>query len=159
MKKRFVLVILFVLLVGFSASRMDAENKGMDFYLHAGVMTDDSFSFDPLLWTAGVNLDFHLGDFLVLSPEAHIIVHKFDFDPLWLAPGCLLNIKLQSFFVGGGLTKWFLIGDGYELSTDVALKLNAGFTGENFKLTAYAVMDFDNLFKDMIVGATFAIKF
>jgi hypothetical protein len=159
MKKKCVLTLVLVLLVFFSVSKLEAENKGMDFYLHAGVMTDDSFSFDPFLWTAGVNLDFHLGDFLMLSPEVHIVVHKFEFDPLWLAPGCLLNVKLQSFFVGGGLTKWFIIGDGYELSTDVALKLNVGFMGENFKLTAYAVMDFDSIFSNMVVGATFAIKF
>jgi hypothetical protein len=159
MKKKFVLMIVLVLLVCFSVSKLEAENKGMDFYLHAGVMTDDSFSFDPFLWTAGANMDFHLGDMFMLSPEVHIIVHKFKFDPLWLAPGCLLNVKLESFFFGGGLTKWFIIGDGYELTTDIALKLNAGFTGDNFKLTAYAVMDFDSIFKNMVVGATFAIKF
>ena len=152
-------VLVFVLLLSFSASNLEAKSSGMDIFVNAGVVTDDSLSFNPFIWTAGITMDFHLGDYLMLSPEGFVTIHKFDFDPFWLSPAVLLNVKFESFFVGAGVTKWFLIGDGYTVPTDLALKINAGITGQNFRGAAFAVMDFDNLFSDMIVGATFGFRF
>lgn len=158
MKKSFIFVLLLVLVFSFSTMELKAKTMGMDLFVNGGVVTDDSLSFDPFLWTAGVNLDFHFGNFM-LSPECFITVYKFEFDPLLIQPAVIANIKLSSFFVGAGLTKWFVVGEGDDFSTDLALKLNAGFRGNNFRLTAFAVMDFDNLFSDMVVGATFGISF
>lgn len=158
MKKSFIIVFVLALVLSFSAVELKAKSTGMELFLNGGVVTDDSLSFDPFLWTAGLNLDIHFGSFM-LSPECFVTVYKFEFDPLWLQPAVIANIKLSSFFVGAGLTKWFLIGDGYSLSTDVALKINAGLRGNNFRLTVFAVTNFDNLFEDMSVGATFGISF
>ncbi len=159
MRKIFIPILIGLFILSLTATPLKAGDKAMEIFLHGGIVTDDSLSFEPMLWTAGVNIDFHLGSMLMLSPEAMVVVYKFEFDPIWIAPGCLLNVKLGSFFAGGGLTKWFLVGDGYTVSTDIALKLNAGFRGSNMKITAFAVMNFDNMFSDMTVGATFAIGF
>lgn len=158
MKKSLIIISLLVLSLSFSTMELKAESTGMDLYLNGGVVTDDSLSFDPFLWTAGLNLDIHFGN-LMLSPECFITVYKFKFDPLWLQPAVIANIKLSSFFVGAGLTKWFLIGDDSNFSTDIALKLNAGFRGNNFRLAVFAVTAFDDLFDNMTVGATFGISF
>jgi hypothetical protein len=158
MKKSLIIISVLVLALSFSTVELKAESTGMDLYLNGGVVTDDSLSFDPFLWTAGLNLDIHFGN-LMLSPECFITVYKFKFDPLWLQPAVIANIKLSSFFVGAGLTKWFLIGDDNNFSTDIALKLNAGFRGNNFRLAVFAVTAFDDLFKNMTVGATFGISF
>lgn len=160
MKKIYVLILAGFLVFGLWAAPLEADSDGMNVFINAGVVTDDSFSFSPFIWTAGLNLDIHLGEMLMLSPEALITVSEFSFDPFWLSPAVLLNVKLDSFFVGGGLTKWFLVGDeDITVSTDVALKLNAGLVGENYRLTAFAVMEFDNLFSDMIVGVTIGFRF
>ncbi|MCP4221696.1 MAG: hypothetical protein GY765_44145 [bacterium] len=158
MKK--TIIFMFATALIFSFINLEAKEKQeIDFFAHWGVVTDDSLSFSPFLWTAGVNIDIHLGDMLMLSPEGFITCYKFEFDPFWLAPGVLLNIKMDSFFIGGGVTKWILIGDGYTVSTDVAFKMNAGFRSDRYKLTAFAVSAFDNMFKDMQVGVTLGIRF
>jgi hypothetical protein len=156
MKKSRVLIIVSVLLLLCSAN---LSAQGMHLFLNGGIITDDSLSFDPFLWSVGANLDFTLGGVLMLSPEANIITYKFKFDTFLFQPAILLNIKLSSFFVGGGIQKLFLItGDGYE-SGEWGLKLNAGLMGKNIKLRVFADMAFDNLFKDMLVGAQIGIGF
>ena len=155
MKKNiYVLLAVAFILVMFCSNLNAQQEEGMSFSLNGGVVTDDSFSFDPFLWTAGIIMDFHLGDYLMLSPECFIIVYKFEFDPLWLAPAVIANIKLQSFFVGAGITKWFIIGDGYNASTDFALKINAGLRSGGIRLTAFIVTPFDGMFSHMTIGAT-----
>ena len=95
----------------------------------------------------------------MLSPEANIVTYKFKFDTFLFQPAVLLNVKLSSFFVGGGIQKYFLVsGNSYEAG-EWGLKLNAGLIGKNVKLRVFADMAFDNLFKDMLVGAQIGIGF
>jgi hypothetical protein len=126
-----------------------------------GVITDDSFSFKPFLWTAGFNLDLHLGPALMLSPEVYAIVHNVDFGAFILAPAVLLNFDAQGFFAGAGLTKWWLLGSKVSgaPSSDFSLKANAGFKGSGLKLTAFVITPFNDLFKSMAVGATLGFYF
>lgn len=131
----------------------------VSFFLNFGIMTDDSFSFDPLLWYAGFNLDFHINDYLMISPEGNLITEDFKFDSLWLEPAVLLNVKLDHFFVGGGIGKWLKItGDNAETS-DFFLKLNAGFSSDGgLRLKVFLNTFFDDLFGDYItVGAQMGI--
>ena len=131
----------------------------MKFDLNFGIMTDDSLTFDPLIWSAGAEIDFLLGDHIMFSPEATLNGYKFEFKQFLLIPGAILNFKADPLFVGGGIVKGFLIGSGYDASSDVALKLNAGFISDSFKLTAYLITDFDSLFKKgMLVGATIGFR-
>lgn len=130
----------------------------MKLSFNAGVHTDDSFSFDPFFWTAGLNLDINMGKHLMLSSECFVIIHEFEFDHTTLAPAVLLNFKFASLFVGGGVTKWWNVND-FSNPSDFMLKLNAGFRGRNLKLTAYLITDFDDLFEYNAVGATLGFCF
>ena len=144
--------MFFILILVFSVQILKAGSEETQLFIKAGTVTNDDFSFSPFLWTAGVNLDFHLSDKLMLSPECDIINHEFDFEYFFLCPGALLNVKQVPFFIGAGVTKWFLIGEGSDLSTDFMLKINIGYIKENIRITAYIVTAFDELFKYNIIG-------
>ena len=131
----------------------------MRFGINFGIMTDDSFSFDPIIWTAGFEIDFQFGNFLMLSPEVMLVGEGFEFDYFILYPGVILNLTPGSFFIGGGVAKGFFIGSGASGSTDFMLKLNAGLASRSVKLTAYALMAFDSLFKNMALGASLGFRF
>lgn len=157
MKKYLIgfLLVLFVL-----SGINYATDKSFDMYLGANIITDSSFTFDYYLWGPGVAFDFYVTDNLMISPEVYMFVYKFEFDPFILAPAVIANIKLNTFFVGGGITKWFLIGsDIDDFNSDFLLKLNAGFITESFKLSFFAITSFDEMFSDMVLGASFALKF
>lgn len=152
------LILTCVLVFFISSIGLNADIT--DLSLNFGIVTDDSFSFKPFLWTAGLNYNFHINELVSLSPECHIIVHQFDFEYFILAPSVMVNFNFDSFFAGAGLTKWFLIGEGSDFSTDVGLKLHLGFGGNNLRLTFYLVTAFDNLFaKGMAVGTTLGFGF
>jgi hypothetical protein len=154
--KKTVIMFLGLLLV----SGVFAASNDMSFGINFGIMTDDSFSFDPIMWTAGAELDFQLGSYLLLSPEVTLVGYKFEFKQFILYPAAILNFTASNFFAGGGVTKGFLIGSGASGSTDFALKLNSGFQNKSLKLTAYLITPFDNLFKSgMAVGATLGFRF
>jgi hypothetical protein len=111
------------------------------------------------MWTVGAEFDFQIGDYIMFSPEVILVGYKFEFKEFFLYPAAILNFTASNFFIGGGITKGFYIGSGASGSTDFALKLNAGFLTESFKLTAYLISAFDNMFKDMIIGASFGFRF
>lgn len=154
MKK--ILVMLFGLLL---VSGVFAAGNEMSFGINFGIMTNDSFSFDPIIWTAGAELDLQIGNYIMFSPEVILAGEGFKFKVFTLYPAAILNFTASNFFAGGGVAKGFYIGSGLSGSTDFQLKLNAGFLSKNIKLTAYALMAFKNLFKDMIVGASLGFKF
>jgi hypothetical protein len=155
MKKSIVLLCGLLLVSG-----VYATGNQMNFGLNFGVMTDDSFSFDPLMWTAGAELDIQFGEFLMFSPEVTLVGNGFKFKEFLLFPAAILNFTPGNFFVGGGLTKGFYLGSGEDFAiTDIALKLNAGLISKNIKLTAYLITAFDNLFDGMLVGASLGFRF
>lgn len=141
-------------------STSTSSGTQMNFGINFGIMTDDDFKFKPLMWTAGAELDFQFGDYLMLSPEVMLVGNKFEFKEFILYPAAILNFTAGGFFIGGGVTKAFYIGSGHPDPSDFLLKLNAGFLGKSMKLTAYAITPFDNLFKKgMAVGATLGFRF
>ena len=140
-------------------SSASGAGSSMRFGLNFGAMTDDTFSFDPFLWTAGAELDFQFGSFLMLSPEVTLVGSGFEFKEFILYPAVILNFTASSFFVGGGVAKGFLIGSGASGSTDFLLKVNAGLAAPGVKLTVYAFTAFDNLFNDMLLGASLGFRF
>ncbi len=153
--KKALMVLCGLLLV----SGLYAFEKQTTFGVNFGIMTDDSFSFDPLLWTAGAEIDLQLGQYLMLSPEVTLVGNGFKFKEFLLFPGAVLNFTPSNFFVGGGLVKGIYIGSGETfVSDDFALKLNAGLFSRNLKLTAYVIMDFNSLFKNTVVGATLGFR-
>ncbi|MBU4269095.1 MAG: hypothetical protein KJ808_09665 [Acidobacteria bacterium] len=155
MKK--IIIMLFGLLL---VSGVYAETKPMSFGINFGMMTDDSFKFDYYYPGVGVELDFQLGDYLMLSPEVTLYSIKFEFDTLLLYPGATLNFTASNFFIGGGVVKPIAISGGESYSSDFALKLNAGFLSPSVKFTAYLITAFDNLFKSgMMIGASLGFRF
>lgn len=134
--------------------------SSMNFGLNFGVMTDDSFSFEPFMWTAGAEVDLWFGDLVVFSPEVTLVSNGVKFKEFLLFPAAILNFTMGSVFVGGGIVKGFYIGSGDDFAIrDLSLKLNAGLLAKNLKLTAYLMTRFDNLFDAMQVGATLGFRF
>jgi len=153
--KKTIIMLCGLLLV----SGIYGAGSQMNFGINFGIMTYDDFKFDPIFWTAGAELDLQLSDFLMLSPEVTLVGYKFEFKQFILYPGVILNLTPGSLFIGGGLVKGFLIGEGDSVSSDVSLKLNAGLVSKNTKLTVYLISDFDNLFKNMLIGASLGFRF
>jgi len=158
MKKTAVAVVAFAVLAGLSAQDLAAQTEVS---WNLGVVTDKSFSFDPFLWTTGFTFDVYFTPRFSLAPELYGIIHNFDFGAFFLAPAVLLNFHGSGFFLGGGVTKWWLIGTEIEgaPSSDVAAKLNLGFGGYDVKFTVFVVTPFNAFFKDMVLGATFGFYF
>lgn len=147
-----------------AARRREAPSAGsgsaMRFGINFGIMDSTEFNFDPIMWTAGAELDFQFGNILMLSPEVTLVGNGFEFKAFILYPGVTLNFTPGGFFVGGGIVKGFFIGSGASGSTDFALKLNAGFLSSSIKLTAYLITPFDDLFATpMAIGATLGFRF
>ncbi len=158
MHKRILIVGLFLMLL-WSPQLLESKGKSFGIFGNFGIMAADDFKFDPFLWYFGGNLDFYISDNLILSPEANLIMEDFNFETFLLQPALILNIKISNLFVGGGIQKVFLIGGTESFSTDLGLKLNAGVRSRNIKMTVFATMTFDNLFKDMLIGAQIGIGF
>ncbi len=158
MKKNIRLAGIFLLV--FVLSNFAIAGHG-ELFIHGGIVTDDSFSFDPYFWTFGSGVDIPLGEIFSITPEANIITYKMKFDTFWIEGSAILNANLGNLFVGAGLTKWFLVSDkSYSGNTEFALKLNVGATGESTRLRFFLITPFDNLFKKgMTVGATFGLSF
>ena len=160
MKKILVVLIALFVLFSFSPKHLNAQDIGMNFYINFGLLTDDSFSFSDYLWSAGANLDIHIGPLFMITPECDIIVYKFDFDPIILAPAVIANIKLKNFFFGAGITKWFLIGDSVgTVAGEFALKANLGIRTNNLRLTLYGISYFDSFFDYLLIGITLGFGF
>ena len=157
MKKTLVAVLLVVAVSFVGPAKAKADYLSLNF----GVITDTSLSFNPFLWTAGMTIDVPLGSVMTLCPEGYIVVHKFDFGTFIFAPAVMLNFNFNEFFVGGGISKWFLLGDDIDgsPSSDFSLKLNVGFQGVDLRLTAFIFTPFNDLFGSAAVGATLGFVF
>ncbi len=159
MKRIFIVLCVLLALTCLSPLKAVDSDHPVNFFLNFGVMTDDSFSFDPFLWYAGFNLDFHINDLLMISPEGNFITQDFKFNYFWLEPAALLNIKIDHFFVGAGIGKWFIISGDNQASSDIFLKLNAGFSGDGgMRIRVFLNTFFDDLFGNYItIGAQLGI--
>ncbi len=158
MKKIFSVLIIIVLM--FSAiAKLEANENDFGVFINFGIMADDDLKFNPFLWYFGGNFDFYISDNIIISPEANFIMQDFDFETFLLQPAIMLNVKLSSLFLGAGIQKVFLIGGKESFSTDLGLKLNAGFRSETIKFTFFATMPFDSVFKDMLIGVQIGLGF
>jgi hypothetical protein len=146
--------MIFVIFIWYP-QHTQAQDIGMNFYINFGVITDDSFSFNDWLWSGGAQLDFHIGSLFMISPECDVIIYRFNFDPVTLAPGIIANIKLSNLFLGAGVTKWFIMGDPVgPILDELAFKANVGIRTSNLKISLYAVTYFDQFFESTIIGIT-----
>ena len=145
------------MLFSFSPTQLNGES--WKFFGNFGIMTDDSFTFEDYLWYFGANIDFSFNNLIMLSPEINVITNKFNFEAFFIEPAVLLNVKLGTFFAGGGLTKLFLISGDYTGSSDFALKLNAGFRSSHLRFRVFLITPFNDLLKDNLIGAQLGLGF
>ena len=87
--KRAITICAIGMLILTCAPALKAQQQGpsANFYLNFGIMTDDSFKFDPIFWYFGGNLDIHLGDYIMISPETNLVTYKFNFEAFFLEHG------------------------------------------------------------------------
>jgi len=156
MKKTAIVSLVIFLCLAF-APTLKADGH---FFANFGLITDDSFTFDPLIWYFGANFDFSFGDLLFLSPEANIVSLNFKFKDFYFEPALLLNFNLGGFVVGGGVSRFFLItgGNTYEINKWMC-KVNAGITSGNFRFRVIAHTPFNDFFKSFLFGVQFGIGF
>jgi hypothetical protein len=128
---------VFTLVLGSVFFVFSAELSAQQFNITLGIITEQSFSFSPLMASVGMYYDIELMPNLFLDPEFSWILEDFHFGTTWLAPGLILNYVAHlgqdsdyrtNFFLGGGVSKWVRLGPegGYTPWTDVALKMNIG---------------------------------
>ena len=154
MKRLTILTMVFILVSSFSGLNLEAESEKTDLSLNFGGMG----AYGVGLWTGGINMDFHLGDSLMLSPEVMVYGYRFHFDNLLIAPSLILNAKYQSLFFGAGVTKMFLVSiDDDDFSSIFLLKFNMGANVGKIRLTAFATTDFS--FSALLFGATIGLRF
>ena len=157
--KRRILTVLITFLLVLVVIPTDASAIGpLDIYLQGGLITDNSMSFSPFLWSAGINLDFKFGNMMMLSPELNIIVNEFDFDYILLEPAITINFRLANFFAGAGLTKYFELGDDF-WTNKFSLKVHGGLKLIGIKLRVYMIIPFDELFTPAVYGGTIGFGF
>lgn len=163
MKKVMVMVLAVGLVVALGTGQAFAQGKKVEFSLNLGVMTDlgpDS-SFSEALFTFAPQVDIHLSPALMLSPEIMVITDdSFSFDPLLLYPGVLLNYTAKGgFFAGAGVVLPVIFWEGESDTGDLLPKINLGYRGNHFNLTAYLLTDTESLFKYNLIGLSAGYRF
>ena len=163
MKKVMVTVLAVGLVAALGTGQAFAQGKKVEFSLNLGVMTDlgpDS-SFSEALFTFAPQVDIHLSPALMLSPEIMVITDdSFSFDPLLLYPGVLLNYTARGgFFAGAGVVLPVVFWEGESDTGDLLPKINLGYRGNHFNLTAYLLTDTESLFKYNLIGLSAGYRF
>jgi hypothetical protein len=163
MKKVMVMVLAVGLVVALGTGQAFAQGKKVEFSLNLGVMTDlgpDS-SFSEALFTFAPQVDIHLSPALMLSPEVMVITDdSFSFSPLLLYPGVLLNYTARGgFFAGAGVVLPVIFWEGESDTGDLLPKINLGYRGNHFNLTAYLLTDTESLFKYNLIGLSAGYRF
>jgi len=163
MKKFMVMVLAVGLVVALGTGQAFAQGKKVEFSLNLGVMTDlgpDS-SFSEALFTFAPQVDIHLSPALMLSPEVMVITDDgFNFNPLLLYPGVLLNYTAKGgFFAGAGVVLPVIFWEGESDTGDLLPKINLGYRGNHFNLTAYLLTDTESLFKYNLIGLSAGYRF
>lgn len=155
MKKVIVFGFVPLLLIsGLFVNPLDAQILDTQFTVQGGGIFSDSFNFKYIYGTFGLSYDVFFNEMLFISPDLYLVVPDFHFDRLLIAPGVMANLKFNNFFFGIGATKWLSVTSN-GATHPAYFKIQAGFRSDRLVITGFAVMLFDNLFKDMNIGITF----
>jgi hypothetical protein len=143
---------LTVFIVLACAGLVQAQN--IDVSANFGILTRGDFGFKPLVLSGNVTFDVALGGLFMISPECTLYSSsKFETDSLLLAPGGTFNLTYGQLFVGAGLVKeiWLKSTD---VSFPLELKLQAGVRASKFRLGAYLLTFWKEMFSDLSFGFT-----
>ncbi len=128
--------------------------QSIDVSANVGILTRNDFKFDPLVFSGNVTLAFFVGDFILVSPECTLYTDsKFTTDSLLIAPGGTLNFATGQLFLGAGIIKeiWLKSTD---VTIPLEMKLQVGIRASKYRLGAYMLTFFDEMFKDISFGFT-----
>lgn len=144
--------IVFILIAIFCAGMVPAQN--IDVSANIGILTRNDFKFDPLVFSGNVTLAFFVNDFILISPECTLYTDsKFTTDSLLLAPGGTVNFTTGQLFVGAGIIKEIWL-KSTEVTIPLEMKLQAGIRASKYRLGAYMLTYFEEMFKDISFGFT-----
>ncbi len=147
MKKAWVAVIILA-----SAGLVQAQS--IDVSANFGILTRGDFDFKPLVFSGNVTFDVAVGGLFMVSPECTLYVNnKFETDSLILAPGGTFNLTRGQLFAGAGIVKEIWL-KSTGLSIPLELKLQAGVRASKFRLGAYMLTAWKELFSDVSFGFT-----
>ncbi|HVP91987.1 MAG TPA: hypothetical protein VMS75_12310 [Terriglobales bacterium] len=138
-------VVLGLLAVGLLACGLFAQapEKKWAFSINLGVQTNlwRGSSFDEAQGTVDLRAGYRIGKSFEISPEVmYATGYKFHTDFGFLYPGVMLNYLARNFFVGAGAVIPVAFGQGSSSSGNPAPKINVGYIGDHFILTAYMIM-------------------
>lgn len=144
--------VIFILIIVACFGLVQAQGIGTS--ANFGVLTRNDFTFDPLYLSGNITLDFYIGSFLMLSPEFTFYADsKFDSASMTLAPGGTINFTSGQLFFGAGIVKEIWLKSTTS-SIPLQMKLQAGLRASKFRLGAYMLTFFDDLFQDKSFGFT-----
>ena len=151
-------MLLLAALILFSVSGLSAMESEADVYFQGGTLTPDNFDFAYFWAIAGFNLNWKIGDIIMITPECFFVVQDLKFNSVQLAPALIANVRLGNFFIGAGPTKWYKLGSE-SITSDMMLKINVGLTKYRMIYTLFAVVDFNNEDYSSMLGVKLGFSF
>jgi hypothetical protein len=146
--KKTLLVLMGIACVGL------IQAQSLDVSANFGVITASDFKFDPLVLSGNVCIDIHVARFIMISPECTFYTNsKFDSATMILAPGGTVNFTTGPLFLGAGMVKEFWLRST-DVSIPLELKLRVGIQASKYRLGAYLLTPFDDMFKQTSFGFT-----
>jgi hypothetical protein len=146
--KKALLVLICIACVG------QARAQSIDVSANFGVLTAKDFKFNPLTLSGNVVLDISVGSYIMISPECTLYGNsKLQSASLVLAPGGTINFTTGQIFLGAGIVKEFWLKQT-DISVPLEMKLQIGVRASKYRLGAYMLTFFDEMFTDMAFGFT-----
>jgi hypothetical protein len=143
----------WLVLIGFACVSL-APAQSIDVSANFGVLTAKDFKFNPLVLSGNVVLDVSVGNFIMISPECTLYGNsKLQSASLVLAPGGTINFTTSQLYFGAGIVKEFWLKQT-DLAIPLELKLQIGVRASKYRLGAYLLTVFDDLFKELSFGFT-----
>ncbi|MFH2107429.1 MAG: hypothetical protein ABII93_02060 [Chrysiogenia bacterium] len=147
MKKTIIFLITIT-----CAGLLPAQN--IDVSANAGILTRGDFKFDPLVLSGNITLAISVGSFILVSPECTLYSDsKFTSDSLIIAPGGTINFTTGQLFLGAGVIKEIWLKSS-GVTIPLEMKLQVGIRASRFRLGAYMLTFFEEMFKDISFGFT-----
>ncbi len=144
--------VLFFLISIACVGLVPAQN--IDVSANIGILTRNDFSFNPLVLSGNITLALSVGSFILVSPECTLYTDsKFTTDSLLIAPGGTINFASGQLFLGAGIIKeiWLKSTD---ISIPLEMKLQVGIRASKYRLGAYMLTFFEEMFNDISFGFT-----
>jgi len=144
--------LLFALMLIAGVSLAQAQNVAVT--ANAGIITRGDFKFDPLFLSGNLTLDIYAGRFIMISPEFTAYANtKFESASITLAPGGTVNFTSGPFFFGAGIVKEIWLKSA-SVAIPLELKIQAGISTEKYRIGAYMLTYFKDLFEYKAFGFT-----